>query len=197
MNIFKTIKNLFKKNNNITDRNKNIYDNIFWKKRIEDAVKNNNLRYSVFKAPQNIWIDILNDHVNIIYNIIDRESNILDAGCGYGRLVDLLDKKYYNGKYVGVDQSPDFIEIAKELYPDKEFYCLDLKKLPFEDNTFDISICCSLMIMIVQNLGWFEWEKIQNELLRVSKNGILCLEYGCSDTNTSSDTYYLIRKNKI
>lgn len=195
MNFLNKIKNIFLGGSNITDRNKNVNDPSFWKDRIDEAIKNGNLRYSVFKAPQEIWNQILQDHVNIIYNLVDPSSNILDAGCGYGRLVDILQNNY-TGKYVGVDQSPDFINLAKEIHPEKEFYCLDLKKLPFEDNSFDISICTSLMIMVVQNLGWFEWEKIQNELLRVCKIGILCLEYGCTDTNTSSDTYYIIRKNK-
>ena len=176
-----------------TDRSKPVDDPSFWKERLDQAKLTGDIRHSVFRAPENEWQKVCQDHVNILNRLILSDWSILDAGCGYGRGVDLMPPTF-RGRYVGVDQSQDFITIAGMKYPDEEFYCENLTNLPFDDDEFDLSICTSVMIMVVQNLGWFEWEKIQNELLRVSKRGILCLEYGVTDTNTASSTYYRIEK---
>ena len=95
---------------------------------------------------------------------------MLDAACGYGRLSPIFEK------YIGVDFSPDFINIARKSFPKKEFLVANIKELPFEDNKFDWSICSSLKTMIEENSGEEEWNKMKKELLRVSKK-ILILEY--------------------
>ena len=59
----------------------------------------------------------------------------------------------------------------------------------FDDNCFDWVVCISLMVMIISNLGWGKWDTMQKELLRVSRNGVLCLEY------TDPEVYYLVRSN--
>lgn len=176
-----------------TDRNKPVNTSEFWRERIEQSKVTGDIRHSVFRAPEQEWQKVCKDHVKIIGDVVSPEWDVLDAGCGYGRGVELMPKDW-TGRYVGVDQSQDFINIAGMIYQEKEFYCENLTNLPFDDDEFDLSICTSVMIMVVQNLGWFEWEKIQNELLRVSKKGILCLEYGVTDTNTASSTYYRIEK---
>lgn len=171
--------------------NKPVDTQEFWRKRISDAIQYGDVRHSVFRAPDNIWNEIVEDHKSIINKLIPDNCKVLDAGCGYGRLYEYLGGKV---DYTGVDFSKDFISVAKRLYPHGNFVIGDLTNLPFEDNYFDWSICISIMIMIVENLGWKKWEQMQNELLRVSKN-VLCLEYGVSDTLTSSSTYYVISKN--
>ena len=179
-----------------TDRNKLVDTSEFWKQRIDDSKITGDIRHSVFRAPEQEWQKVCKDHKDIIKKTLKKKFlkgrvyDILDAGCAYGRGIDLLPKDW-SGRYVGIDQSQDFINLAESKYPDYEFYCENLKHLPFEDNEFDVAICTSVMIMVVQNLGWFEWEKIQNELLRVSKC-ILCLEYGTTDTATASSTFYTI-----
>jgi|GEM_PF-1582510 len=176
-----------------TDRSKPVNTSEFWKERIEQSKMTGDIRHSVFRAPESEWQKVCKDHKKIINDFVNEDTSILDAGCGYGRGVELMPDSW-RGRYVGVDQSQDFINIAGMIFPEKDFYCENLTKLPFDDDEFDLSICTSVMIMVVQNLGWFEWEKIQNELLRVSKNGILCLEYGVTDTNTESSTFYRIGK---
>lgn len=177
------------------DRDKNVSDEAFWANRIKNAQRVGDIRHAVFRAPEKEWQKIKNDHIRILNRYINLRDKVLDAGCGYGRLYDMVNiSEKYNGSYTGVDISSDFINLAKQKFPKGNFLQGDLKALPFKDNQFDIVVCVSLMIMIVQNLGWFEWEKIQNELLRVSDRGILCLEYGITDTYTTSDTYYIITK---
>ena len=174
-----------------TDRSKPVNTSEFWKQRIDDSKMTGDIRHSVFRAPEQEWQRVCEDHKKIIETFVPQNADVLDAGCAYGRGIDLLPKDW-SGRYVGIDQSQDFINLAESKYPDYEFYCENLKSLPFEDSEFDVAICTSVMIMVVQNLGWFEWEKIQNELLRVCKTGILCLEYGITDTATASSTFYTI-----
>lgn len=38
---------------------------------------------------------------------------ILDIGCGYGELKQLLDQRFENFKYIGIDQQPEFIAKAR------------------------------------------------------------------------------------
>ena len=145
-----------------TDRNKPVNTSEFWKERIEQSKHTGDIRHSVFRAPQQEWDKVCSDHQNIIETFIGKHSDVLDAGCGYGRGIDLMPLDW-DGRYVGVDQSQDFIDIAEQKYTDDryEFYCENLTSLPFDDGEFDVAICTSVMIMVVQNLGWFKWEEIQ------------------------------------
>lgn len=161
----------------------------FWKDRIEGAKKNNKIHYSVFLANDTIWKKLNDDHKKILEKEIKKGDNVLDAGCGYGRNSEMIK----SDKYVGVDFSPDFIEMAKELYPKREFMVADIKDLPFKDKEFDVSICVSVKGMIIGNLGNEEWDKMQKELKRVSKR-LLILEYGSGDSLSeyTSDKYEIL-----
>ncbi len=54
-------------------------------------------------------------------------DNILDVGCGNGRLLDVLVGKKIN--YLGVDNSQKLIEIAKNNYPNFNFLVADILEL--------------------------------------------------------------------
>lgn len=46
-------------------------------------------------------------------------NNILDVGCGYGKLIEYLrNNKNYQGKYIGIDLISNFIDDAQKLYGD-------------------------------------------------------------------------------
>lgn len=141
----------------------------FWKERIDKATKQH---YSVYVASDGLWKRINDAHEKIIKEIITDNDFVLDAGCGYGR----LSQHFLPRQYQGVDFSPDFISLARRLYPDYRFKQANLKDLPFFDKEFDWAICVSIKKMVIDNLGDKEWEAIRNELQRVSKH-ILLLEY--------------------
>lgn len=148
----------------------------FWKERLEQAKKNGDVRYSVFIAHQTQWDSINAKHLEIIKAEIKDTDNVLDAGCGYGRLSE------YIKNYTGVDLSPDLIDEAKRLYPDKKFMVAKLESLPFKDKEFDVAVCVSIKAMIVANLGYGAWMEMLKELKRVAKK-VLILEYGVADAN--------------
>ncbi len=139
----------------------------FWKNRIDTAVKEH---YSVYVIHEAGWNKINMIHRELLQDNIPPESKVLDAGCGYGRWSPLFKN------YVGIDFSPDFIEMARKKYPEKVFMVGDLKDLPFKDGEFDWSFCVSIKKMIQDNLGDEEWLKMLSELKRVSKK-VLILEY--------------------
>jgi SAM-dependent methyltransferase len=58
-------------------------------------------------------------HKTIINNFIKSNDNVIDIGCGYGRMAPLF--KYY----LGIDFSPEYISIAKDKYPEKDFILVD------------------------------------------------------------------------
>jgi ubiquinone/menaquinone biosynthesis C-methylase UbiE len=139
----------------------------FWKERIETCVKPH---YSVYVVHEAGWKRINDVHQSLFNRFIPADAKVLDAGCGYGRWATNF------SNYTGVDFSPDFVAWAKREHPDKEFMQADLKALPFADKAFDWAFCVSIKVMVVNNLGQEEWDKMEKELLRVS-NKVLLLEY--------------------
>lgn len=64
-------------------------------------------------------------------NVIDVTSvstacSILDVGCGYGSLLELIRQKKMPIKYTGVDISLPMINSAKSLHPNDEWKCIDI-----------------------------------------------------------------------
>lgn len=140
-------------------------DNIdFWKERIDTAAKD---YFTVYVTSEADWYEINKAHAKQFEKMTGK---VLDAGCGYGR------NSEYFADYVGVDFSPDFIEMAKRKYPNKTFIQANLKDLPFKDKEFDWAFCVSIKKMIVDNLGDNEWNEMEKELRRVAKQ-VMILEY--------------------
>ena len=57
--------------------------------------------------------------------------SLLDFGCGAAHIIPFIEQNGLDKiRYSGLDVSDKFIELCKEKYPDKDFYCLDI----LEDN---------------------------------------------------------------
>lgn len=164
-------------------------DNLeFWKQRLALAKKQGHLHYSVYLANDSLWQKIYSIHREILDKEVPKGSKVLDIGCGYGRMAPLF------SNYTGVDFSPDFINEAKSLFPDKSFVCADLKSLPFADKEFDVGFAISVRGMVIGNLGEGEWEKMEKECVRVCKKVVL-LEYGVYESK--EDTHDTISEYKV
>ena len=143
---------------------------------------------STFWTPER-WSSILDGNEFIKYRVnrhrqmvVDllipkRGDLILDAGCGHGRLTELL---INNGaKVYGVDISPRMIEHCRNKFP-KNFKgrVADLSDLTFDDCTFD-KVLCNGVLVHVENPGI-----IVKNLIRVLKKGGLIVIDGNSLLNT-------------
>jgi SAM-dependent methyltransferase len=67
---------------------------------------------------------------------VNNNDNILDAGCGNGRLIKAFENKSIN--YIGFDNSEELIKLAKINFPEQKFIINNIIKMPnIDDNSFD------------------------------------------------------------
>lgn len=147
-----------------------IFDPAYWKRRLERARE---LHHAVFICPKDRWERIEEAHRKVLSEIVNRDTSILDAGCGYGRLLDLLPDSW-NGTYCGLDISPDFIARAKKEHPGENFIVADVRDIHFPSQ-FDLAIAISFRPMVKRN-DEEAWKKIEERLKALSKRQ-LYLEY--------------------
>ena len=99
-------------------------------------------------------------------------KRILLLGCGTAEESEML-SKYNPKKITGIDISEKSIAIAKESYPNCDFYVGDMLNLPFKENEFDF-IFSSLAITHVEDK-----DKVFKELYRVlDDNGQVLFSVG-------------------
>lgn len=144
----------------------------FWKGRLERARSEGKLWYSVYLTHKDQWMNIEKVHAEVIANLIMKDCQVLDAGCGYGRLAHLFDPDHYTG----IDFSPDLLEEARKKNPSYFFAQDDLTKIPYADKNFDWAICSSIKQMIIGQVGMPKWRDMEKELRRVARR-VLILEY--------------------
>lgn len=157
----------------------------YWRKRLADARERH---HAVFCCPLGTWQAIEAKHREILTRHIKPCDSVLDAGCAWGRLLDLLPDHWKGtGGYLGVDLSPDFIALARKEHPDYVFRISDLRAIDnrLDDNDtspnalclkFDWAVLISIRPMVKRNLGDEVWAAMETELRRVAKR-LLLLEY--------------------
>jgi demethylmenaquinone methyltransferase/2-methoxy-6-polyprenyl-1,4-benzoquinol methylase len=98
-------------------------------------------------------------------------GSALDVACGSGKLTAELAKLAQGGRVVGLDFSPQMLEVARREHPTVEFIEGDALKLPFDDETFDVStIAFGLRNLADPILGL-------REMRRVVKRRAVVLEF--------------------
>jgi len=109
-------------------------------------------------------------HELITESGINKDSKILDVGCGIGGPARMI--AFETGcKVTGIDLTEDFIRTAKllselvNLDDLTEFICADATKLPFNDESFDIVWTQHAQMNIKEK------DKLYSEIFRVLKKG--------------------------
>lgn len=161
-----------------------IFSPEYWKQRLETAKE---LHHSIFRCPLEQWLRIEDKHRQILAATIKEYDSVFDAGCGYGRLLTLLPETW-KGKYVGVDISEDFIDLARKNNRGTRFHPYlmegDLQCLNWlKPNSFDWAVLISMRPMIKRNKGDEVWSNIEKELRRVARR-LLYLEYDEADNGS-------------
>lgn len=128
------------------------------------------------------WNDYENDVINLagyvghkvttdtlLKYLKNKQSKILDAGCGTGLVGQILYKNNYKN-IVGVDFSQEMIDRALKKNVYQSLSLCDLtEKLEFEDGSFDAIICAGTFTC--GHVG----PKALNEMVRITKNeGYIC-----------------------
>lgn len=155
-----------------------VMDPEFWHDRLKQVRRSGLPLYrAVYEITEDRWKETEDRNRVALKACVKSNDKILDAGCGWGRLVKLLPASW-RGTYVGVDVSPEFIGMARETYKkdvDKRFIVGDLRALPFKDKEFDVVVACSVRGMILRHCPE-QWALIEKELNRVTDR-VLYLEY--------------------
>ncbi|MDO8732929.1 MAG: methyltransferase domain-containing protein [Actinomycetota bacterium] len=88
-------------------------------------------------------------------------KNVLDAGCGPGALMTLLDELGVEAH--GVDVSPNIHEFAEAAVKDR-IIVASIDDMPYEDNTFDLVVSRE----VLEHIPVRDYLKVVQELCRVS-----------------------------
>ncbi len=113
--------------------------------------------------------DIFSEQYKSLFSLdTDKDLKILEIGCGPGSLAGALHRWYPRADITAVDRDCEFIRFASEHESGVTFMGGDATSLPFEDNTFDVTISNTVAEHI-------EPSKFYGEQLRVLKPGGVCL----------------------
>ncbi|MBS3175381.1 class I SAM-dependent methyltransferase [Candidatus Woesearchaeota archaeon] len=103
---------------------------------------------------------------NYLRNIINKNSKVLDIGCGNGRTLNDISDITQN--IFGIDNENKSVEDAKKnlkLITNAQILLANARNLPFENNFFDFVLCMGTFA----NFGNYKF-KILTEMKRVLKN---------------------------
>jgi len=76
-----------------------------------------------------------NKYIDVFLSYLNKESRILELGCGTGRLTRYIYDKGYNIK--GLDLSKEMLNIAKKNHNKIKFVCKDIRKIDYKTDSFD------------------------------------------------------------
>lgn len=107
---------------------------------------------------------------------LGRYDSVLDCGCGYGRLLYLLPDRW-EGDYLGVDVSPDFLALAEVFHPSRRFALGDLRDLSFlGELTFDVAVVSWVRPMVITHLGKDQWDRMETQIKAHAREVIYLME---------------------
>lgn len=112
---------------------------------------------------------------------ITKQEKILEIGCGLGRVLDWMNKKYLCD-VAGIDVCEDAIGMAKKNLPhfSQQILCAPVEKIPFNDGSFDFVICWGVYDLTKQ-------DNALSEMARVLKIGGKILLTGRNDNYHTTD----------
>ncbi len=143
-------------------------------------------------------IDCNNKSLQYNLNKIDNYNNILDCGCGSGRIIKYLNK--FN-KYVGVDI--DMNMLGKSINKNNKnniyfMYCNLNKDWPhILNNNFDLIVCINSIMHFMTSNFWTKLNNITNKSTRILLN-IVEMDDNYKYEFGNNNEYFIERKqNKI
>lgn len=106
-------------------------------------------------------------NIEVFAKYCSKSDNILDIGCGYGRICKLLeDYGYLN--ITGIDSSAVLLERAKRNLNHTKVILSDALNIPLKDDLFDVGISFGIINCLYKD---GELEKYANECNRLLKDG--------------------------
>lgn len=150
----------------------------YWAKRLDEA-PDTNPHHAIMICDIDEWNRIAKQHREVLANVISPKMSVVDIGCGWGRLLELMPSDW-TGDYLGIDHCPEFVEMAREKH-NRSFVVSNIFEGGSSFPIFDIAVCLSIQLMVIENLGVVAWNKLYVRLKTLAKK-ILILEYEENDT---------------
>jgi len=94
-------------------------------------------------------------------------AKVLDVGCASGGFFSIMRSLEPSIEYTGIDIAEAAIELAKEKYPEARFLTTDGLEIPFEDQSFDLVHCTSVLVIEPR------YKELVKEMYRVSNRFVL------------------------
>jgi ubiquinone/menaquinone biosynthesis C-methylase UbiE len=88
---------------------------------------------------QNLFDPVHQATLSLASGIVHHPSNILDVGCGTGKLLRRAHTYWPEAQLIGVDPANGMIETAKRLTPDATFFTGQAEALPLPDASVDLA----------------------------------------------------------
>lgn len=112
-------------------------------------------------------IDGINGVRKWLLDVIPDNESILDIGCGPGQVSEIFRLAGRKNNYLGVDNDPNSIELAKSLFPQANFEPHDANFLPYKDGSFDNCI----LFTVIESM--FDFRKAVEEAARVAGKRVI------------------------
>lgn len=129
----------------------------------------------------------------IIESLIKPGFQVLDVGCGNGRLAE-FEQKIKDIQYTGLDISTKLLALAREQYPKAKFVHGSILDMPFKDAKFDIITA----IASLQHIPSQQYQKQSlQEMARVAKPGAVLFMTNWNLYQDILPDYFTLAKNKF
>lgn len=149
-----------------------VHDVLYWRQRLQAAKVRH---HAIFLCDTAKWERIEAVHRQILAKCVGKFDSVLDVGCGYGRLLTLMYRNWC-GDYLGVDLSPDFVELARAEHPDRKFIVHDMMQPTSFNEPLDWAVLISIRPMIRREMGDEAWLTMESNVRQQAKR-MLFLEY--------------------
>ena len=105
------------------------------------------------------------DHLNFIQ--LENHSKIIEIGCSSGYYSEVVE--FYNPtfRYFGIDFSTKFIELALDIYPQKNFLVADANFLPVKPGALDCVVLGSVLLHLKK------WEEALKKAADLNSNFLI------------------------
>ena len=119
------------------------------------------------KGNQSVRFDVLTSHYHF------EKKSVLDIGCGFGDLVDVLMKKASCFEYTGIDLSEEFVQRAAQLHSQSHCTFLQQDILTFlPQRKFDYAIASGTFNLKLQGVDQYEFiEDVIKKALQLCTDG--------------------------